>query len=111
MLIAALGDTYAAELSRLLRAPAFSVQRIVDDLEREGVIASRRWGNERRIALNPSYLAARPLSEFLRQRAEAAVEIQGILGSLRRRPRRRGKVLEPASIAEAERARRLARKR
>jgi hypothetical protein len=108
-LVAALEETYPTQVAKLLKASLFSVQRIVDDLELEGVIATRRFGNERRIRLNPSYLGARPLREFLAQRAEASPETQAILNSLRTRPRRAGKALEPWSRAEARRARRLAR--
>jgi len=109
-LVAALEETYPAQLAKVLRAPLFSVQRIVDDLELEGVIATRRSGNERRITLNPSYLGAKPLREFLIQRAQSSPETEAILNSLRTRPRRRGKSLEPSSRDDAARARRLARK-
>jgi len=109
-LVAALEETYPAQLAKLLRAPLFSVQRIVDDLELEGVIATRRSGNERRIKLNPAYLGARPLQEFLILRAQSSPETEAIVNSLRTRPRRRGKPLEPNSRDEARRARRLARK-
>ena len=111
MLIAALSESYPAELARQLRAPLFSVQRIVDDLEREGVVASRRVGNERRVTLNQGYLGAPALRALLTQRADASLEIQSILGSVRRRPRRRGKPIEPSKSSEAIRARRLAAKR
>ena len=110
MSIAALDETYPAQLTKLLRAPLFSVQRIVDGLELEGVIATRRSGNERRITLNPTYLGAQPLREFLMLRAQTSPETEAIVNSLRTRPRRRGKSLEPDSRTEAARARRLARK-
>jgi hypothetical protein len=109
ILIAALDETYPAQISKLLRASLFSVQRIVDDLEREGVIATRRLGNERRVSLNPRYLGAQALREFLIQRADASGETVAILNSLRRRPRRRGKRLQPESTRESARAYRLAR--
>lgn len=110
MLVAALEETYPAQLAKLMRAPLFSVQRIIDGLELEGVIATRRSGVERRVRLNPGYLGAKPLREFLVQRAQASVETEAILNSIRTRPRRRGKRLEPTSIQDAARARRLARR-
>ena len=110
MLVAALEETYPAQVAKLLKASLFSVQRIVDDLELEGVIATRRFGNERRIRLNPTYLGAKSLREFLEQRVQASPETQAILNSFRTRPRRRGKELEPSSPAERRRVRQLARK-
>jgi DNA-binding IclR family transcriptional regulator len=93
VLIAALGETYPAEIARLLKAPRFSVQRIVDDLENERLIATRLWGNERRVTLQPASVGAKELQAYLRKLADGYPEFREITDSLRRRPRRRGKPL------------------
>ena len=52
-LVALLDETYPRELARLTGAPLASVQRIVNDLEREGVVATRIVGANREVSLNP----------------------------------------------------------
>jgi hypothetical protein len=91
VLVAVLGETYPAEIARLLRAPRFSVQRIIDDLESERLIATRLWGNERRVTLQPGSLGAKELRAYLLKLADGYPEFGKIADSLRRRPRRKGK--------------------
>jgi hypothetical protein len=92
MLIAVLEETYPAQLSRYLLRPISSVQRTLDRLETEGLIASRQLG-VRRITLNPLYPAASELKNLLLRLAEGYPQYAAIKQSLRRRPRRRGKPL------------------
>ena len=70
-----------------------SVQRIIDDFERQNVLASRISGNQREVRLNPSYFAAEQLRELLVRLAPAESELIASIESLRRRPRRARKEL------------------
>lgn len=91
-LVAVLEQTYPAELSRYTGTPISSIQRTLDGLEREGLIASRRLA-VRTLALNPLYPAAKELRAFLLRLAEGYPQYQEIKESIRTRPRRRGKQL------------------
>lgn len=91
--VALLGETYARELARLLNAPLLSVQRVVDALDEEGVVAVRSFGKERRVTLNPRFFAIAELRALLLRLAEGETEIQQAVSSLRRSPRRKGKEL------------------
>jgi hypothetical protein len=92
LLIAVLGETYPAELSRLSSRPVSSAQRTLDLLENEGLIASRQLV-VRVVTLNPSYPAVKELRALLLRVAEGYPQYQEIKESKRRRPRRRGKKL------------------
>ena len=91
--IALLEETYARELARVLEAPLLSVQRIVDALDREGVVATRLIGQKRRVTLNPKYFARKELEQLLRRLALSDPRLLDVIGSMRRRPRRKGKPL------------------
>ena len=93
ILIALLGESYPAELARLLGAPLFSVQKIVDALDREGIVASRISGKTRRVSLDPRYFAQQELEALLLRLAEAEPELHRAAASRRSRPRRAGKAL------------------
>jgi DNA-binding transcriptional MocR family regulator len=90
LLIAVLDDTYPAQLSRYAGASISSVQRTLDLLEREGLIATRQLV-VRAVTLNPLYPAAKELKAFLLRVAEGYPQYQVIRESIRRRPRRRNK--------------------
>jgi DNA-binding MarR family transcriptional regulator len=92
MLIAVLEESYPAQLARLLGKSVSAVQRILDRLEREGLVASRPLA-VRRVTLNPLYPAAKELKALLLRLAAGYPEYGRIKESLRRRPRRRGKPL------------------
>jgi len=92
ILIAVLEETYPAQLARVLGSSISSVQRTLDRLEQEGLIATRRLV-VRRVTLNPLYPAANELKALLLRLAEGYPEYAEIKESLRRRPRRRGKPL------------------
>ncbi|HEX5132540.1 MAG TPA: hypothetical protein VFX92_08640 [Candidatus Krumholzibacteria bacterium] len=91
--IALLGETFPAELARLLGAPLYSVQNIVSALDREGVLASRISGRARIVSLDPRYFACKELKAVLLRLAEAEPELRAIASSRRSRPRRAGKPL------------------
>ncbi len=90
LLTAVLGETYPAELARYANASISSVQRSLDLLEDEGLIASRQLV-VREVTLNPTYPAAKELRAFLRRLAEGYPQYRRIQESIRRRPRRRAK--------------------
>jgi DNA-binding transcriptional ArsR family regulator len=91
MLVAILDDTYPAEISRYLGSTISAVQRTLDKLEEEGLVATRRLG-VRRVALNPNYPAFRELRALLLRLAEGYSQYQSVKESRRTRPRRRGKL-------------------
>ncbi|MDE2480812.1 MAG: winged helix-turn-helix transcriptional regulator [bacterium] len=90
--ISLLGDTYPSELARGLGFPAPSVQRILRDLETEGILVSRERGRTRLYALNPRLYGVSALTEFLRKYVQQT-EVDAKLQRLRTRPRRPAKEL------------------
>jgi DNA-binding IclR family transcriptional regulator len=92
-LVALLEDTYPRELARLSGAPLSSVQRMVNDLEREGVIATRIVGANRQVSLNPRFHGANELRSLLLKYAKRDPALESRVARLRRRPRRAGKAL------------------
>ena len=93
VLLALLEESYPAELEQLLGAGKAALAYILDDLEAEGVITSRRLGRTRRIALSPRYFAAKELRALLDKLARGDQRLQSIAAGRRSRPRRRGKEL------------------
>jgi DNA-binding transcriptional ArsR family regulator len=91
VLLALLQESYPSELATLLGARLFSVQTILDSLEAEGVIVTRRLGNTRRVQLNPRHVAAGELQALLWKLGEHDLEIQKAAAGKRGRPRRKGK--------------------
>ncbi len=91
LLIATLDETYPGELSRYAGASISSVQRTLDLLEDEGLIATRQLV-VRGVTLNPAYPAVRELKAFLSRITEGYPQYQAIRESIRRRPRRRRKL-------------------
>ena len=83
-----LEETYPSELARLLDARLYSVQTILDALESEGVIVTRRLGRTRRVTLNPRYVAHQQLSDLLWALGTYDVELQTAIARKRGRPRR-----------------------
>ena len=93
VLTALLGDTYPTEVARLLGAPLYSIQSIFNGLEREGIVAARRMGNQLRISLDPRFYAFNELRALLLRLADAAPELRKIAAGRRSRPRRTGQPL------------------
>jgi hypothetical protein len=91
LLTALLGETYPAELARLLGARLFPVQQIVRALEAEGVFATGLSGGTRRVKLDPRHYAAAEIRALLLRLAEGEPEIGRVAASRRSRPRRSGK--------------------
>jgi hypothetical protein len=92
-LVALLGETYPRELARLSNAPLPSVQRMVNDLEREGVVVSRIVGANREVRLNPRFYGADELRSLLLKYAKRDPSLERRVSELRRRGRRAGKAL------------------
>lgn len=90
LLIAVFGETYPGELSTYAGASISSVQRTLDLMERDGLIATRQLV-VRAVTLNPTYPAAKELRALLLRVAEGYPQYQEIRESIRRRPRRRNK--------------------
>ena len=93
VLVALLGDTYPTEIARLLGAPLYSIQTIVDSLDQEGVLATRLSGNQRRVSLDPRYFAHKEILALLLRLGEAEPKLNEIAANRRTRPRRSGKPL------------------
>ena len=91
--ITLLDESYPREVARISGVPLASAQRIINDLERQGVLASRLRGTQREIRLNPSYFAASELRALLLHLSPADAPLMQAIESTRRRPRRAGKEL------------------
>ena len=92
MLVAVLEETYPAELARYLATSISSVQRTLDKVEEDGLIATRPHV-VRTVTLNPLYPAFKQLRALLLRLAEGYPEYERIKESRRLRPRRRTKPL------------------
>jgi DNA-binding transcriptional ArsR family regulator len=88
--IALLRETYVRQLAELLGGSSPVLFRIVDDLEREGILVSRYVGRTRTISLNPRLYGVHELEAFLLKYAKGT-DIEDRVATVRRRPRRRGK--------------------
>lgn len=88
-----LGESYARELSRLLGAPLSGVQKALQSVETDGMVAGRAVGRTRVFQLDPRYFARDALQQFLRRLSEPETELRRDVAALRRRPRRTGKPL------------------
>ena len=86
-----LEDTYPSELAALLGLGLYSVQRVLQSLEAEGVVATRMLGTTRRVTLNPRYFAHAQLGALLWELGAHDEELQRALAARRRRPQRAGK--------------------
>lgn len=93
MALRLLDESYARELSRVLRRSLTGVQMALRRLERDGLIAARHAGRTRLYRLNPRYFAGAELRAYLARLAEAERDLQSQVARLRRRPRRAGKPL------------------
>jgi len=88
-----LGESYPRELSRVLDAPLSGVQKALQSLELDGMVAGRSVGRTRVFQLDPRYFARDALKQFLLRLTEPEVGLQRQVAALRRRPRRTGKPL------------------
>jgi DNA-binding transcriptional ArsR family regulator len=93
LLLGFLQSSYPSELARLLRVRPFSVQGILNSLEKEGVVTSRLVGRTRVFQLDPRRGYAKELRALLDKLGEGETQLRARAASLRRRPRRPGKKL------------------
>ena len=91
--LALAGESFPTELARLLGARVFPVQRVIDALELEGLVASRKLGVERRVTLDPRFFAHAEMRALLVKLGERDAPLWQALSERRSRPRRRGKPL------------------
>jgi hypothetical protein len=95
-LVALLGESYPTQIAKLLDSRQLPVQRVVNKLEIEGVLASRLIGTVRLVTLNPRFFAYAELRDLLLKMGEGSTALMDIASSVRRRPRRAGKPLRSA---------------
>ena len=88
-----LRESYARELARVLEAPLSGVQKALQSLEIDGIVAGRSVGRTRVFQMDPRYFARDALEQFLRRLTEPELGLQRQVSALRRRPRRTGKPL------------------
>src|SRR5215468_9588349 len=86
-----LGDSYPRELARLLGAPASGVQKALQSLERDGIVAARSMGRTRVYRIEPRYFAFDALQGYLARLTEPETDLRARVTALRRRPRLTGK--------------------
>jgi len=92
-LLGLLDRSYPRELAALLDEDLSVVQRAVDDLERDGVLASRLAGRTRLFELNRTYQHYAPVRELLARMGQNDPEIVEAAQRIRQRPRRAKKKL------------------
>ena len=100
-----LGETYARELARMLDAPLSGVQKALQSLELDGLVAGRSVGRTRVFQLDPRYFAQEALRTYLQRLAEPETALRNQVARLRRRPRRTGKPLLVAEKRQVQRSR------
>ena len=71
IVIALLGESYPTEIARLLGARLYSIQTIVDELEREGVLATQLRARTRWVRLDSRFYAFAELQALLIRLAKA----------------------------------------
>ena len=91
VLLQLLGESYPAELAKLLGANVTSVRRILEDLELGGVVVSRPIARVRRVQLNPRWFAAKELAALLERLAEGDPRLSELSLQRRAHPRRPSK--------------------
>jgi predicted transcriptional regulator len=91
LFIAVAEESYAAEIVTALGATKLTIQRMLQDLEQTGVLASRLRGRVRLVSLDKTWYAAAELRSLLERMARTDPEILAAAGAIRRRPRRPGK--------------------
>ena len=88
-----LGESYARELARVLRAPLSGVQKALQSLEPRRPGGRTLRGAHPVFQLDPRYFARDALRQFLLRLAEPETTLRSQVATLRRRPRRTGKPL------------------
>jgi len=93
LLLGALGESHASELSRLAETSVSNVQKILDSLEQSGAVAGVIEGRQRRVSLNPRYFAYDELKTLIEKLTVHSPELLDKVADVRRRSRRAGKNL------------------
>jgi DNA-binding GntR family transcriptional regulator len=88
-----MGESYPRELSRVLESSLSGVQKALQSLEKDGIVAGRSVGRTRVFQLDPRYFAREALKQYLRRLTAPEEGLQQQIAALRRRPRRTGKPL------------------
>ena len=96
-------ETYARELARFLDLNLSGVQKALQSLERDGLVAGRAAGRTRLYRLNPRAFARREIEAYLERLLEPEAELRGRAAELRRRPRRTGKMTRQPPARSARR--------
>lgn len=86
-------ESYAREMARLLGFSLSSIQKALQSLERDGLVAARAAGRTRLYRLSPRAPARREMELYLDKLLEPEAELRARTAQLRRRPRRTGKPL------------------
>lgn len=86
ILLGLLEESYPSELAALLKAPLYSIQRILTDLEGQGIVATRLRGRTRLVTLNPRYYAIHELRALLARLVLGEPELDEIAAGHRVRP-------------------------
>ncbi len=89
----ALDESYARELVRIVGMSLSGIQRALQSLEEDGLVAGRLVGRVRLYRLNPRAYARLELQRYLERLLEAERDLRANAAALRRRPRRTGKPL------------------
>lgn len=92
ILLGLLEESYPSELAALLKAPLYSVQRILSDLEDQGIVASRQRGRTRLVSLNPRFYAVEELRTLLARLSRGEPELDALAAGHRARPVQRRKL-------------------
>jgi DNA-binding MarR family transcriptional regulator len=93
VLLGMLEESFPRELARLSSVDVGTVSRYLDKLEDSAVTVSRYIGKERRVSINPRFVARRELQDLLTRLGNVDQEVMDELRRLRRRPRKRGKAI------------------
>ena len=83
-----LSESYPRQLAGVLAMPVSSVQKALQGLERDALVAGRSMGRTRLYKLDPRYFAYEELQRFLLRLSQPEIGLRNRVASLRRRPRR-----------------------
>ena len=89
----ALGESYGRELARLLGMSLSGIQRALQSLEEDGLVAGRLVGRVRLFRVNPRAYARSELERYLERLLDSEADLRARTAALCRRPRRTGKPL------------------
>lgn len=92
-LLGLLEHSYPREMATVLDEDLSVVQRAMDDLEQDGVLASRLAGRTRLFELNRTYQHYAPVRDLLTRMGQSDPETVKAAQRLRQRPRRARKEL------------------